>query len=349
MLQPQIIPALRRAVLNSPSICIRCRNRTLHPQFPPRIPVRPFTSARPLRLPAASPPKSQQRPQAQPPKDEEVFIPQPLGRPIGFPQPPQPDQNTGEKPPKKDYSGMTLSERNLAKRADIVEKWGTSYFRDFKNIRKYRSGKTFTANKAIFKKDVALYFPNLRGWTLAEGQADTANVMKGKVSVVNVFSSAWGETQVRTFTSKSANPALHELLAQNDAVAQMIEINIEENPLKSWIIKMFAFQQRLSRRKEDWGKYFVVRKGVSQRIRETIGLLNGRVGYVYLLDQDCKIRWAGSADAEGTEVEDLTRGFRRLIDEARVPPKVRGAAGVKRPAPKEKEQGLPVPLPVAFK
>jgi ATPase complex subunit ATP10 len=244
---------------------------------------------------------------------------------------------------------MTLSERNLAKRADIVEKWGTSYFRDFKNIRKYRSGKTFMANKSIFKKEAALYFPNFRGETLKEGQADTADVMKGKVSVVNVFSSAWGEAQVRSFTSKTANPVLYEILAQHEAVAQQIDINIEENALKAWIIKMFQFQQRLQRRKEDWGKYFVVRKGVSQRIRETIGLLNGRVGYVYLLDQECRIRWAGSADAEGTEADDLTRGFGRLVEEARVMPKVGGSGEKKAQKDERLEKGMPILVPVAFK
>jgi ATPase complex subunit ATP10 len=245
---------------------------------------------------------------------------------------------------------MTMSERNLAKRADLVEKWGTNYFRDFKNIRKYRSGKTFMANRSIFKKEAALYFPNLRGQTLAEAEADTANVMKGKVSVVNVYSSAWGEAQVRTFTSKEKNPALHELLGQHDTVAQQIEINIEENPLKAWIIKIFAFKQRVQRRKEDWGKYFVVRKGVDQRIRETIGLLNGRVGYVYLLDQNCKIRWAGSADAEGTEKEDLTRGLRRLIDEAKVVPKAEIGRGKNATGKDERvEKGMPVLVPVAFK
>jgi len=243
-----------------------------------------------------------------------------------------------------------MSERNLAKRVDIVEKWSTSYFRDFKNIRKYRSGKTFMANKSIFKKDAALYFPNLRGETLKEGQADTANVMKGKVSVVNVFSSAWGEAQVRSFTSKTANPALYELLEQHEAVAQQIDINIEENPLKAWIIKMFQFQQRLQRRKEDWGNYFLVRKGVSLRIRETIGLLNGRVGYVYLVDQECKIRWAGSADAEGTEVDDLTRGFKRLLEEARVVPKAESGGGEEKAQKDERfEKGMPILVPVAFK
>lgn len=349
MLQPRIASPLCRVALTSPMRGINCQYRSLARPTILRLPARLFTSAPVLRLPAAE----SQQPQP-PPKDEETFVPKPLGRPIGFQKPPQPGQNVGEKIVKKDYSGMTLKERNLAKRADLVEKWGTNYFRDFKNIRKYRKGKTFVANERIFKKEAALFFPNLHGETLEEKNADTTNALQGKVSVINVYSSAWGEAQVQTFTSKKANPALHELLSENSSFAQQVDINIEENSVKAWIIGLFQWRLRLQRRKEDWGKYFVIRKGVSQMIRESIGLLNGRVGYVYLVDPDCKIRWAGSADAEGSEVEGLNRGIKRLIEEAKsgairttTKPSMKSRGGGK--GTETDEKGLPIPVPVAFK
>jgi ATPase complex subunit ATP10 len=211
---------------------------------------------------------------------------------------------------------MTMSQRNLAKREDLVEKWGTNYFRDFKNIRKYRSGKTFMANPRIFKKDAALYFPNFHGDTLEGKGMDTTDVLQGRISVVNVYSSQWGLSQVETFTGKNVNAGLHGILAQYPGVAQMVDVNIEENSMKAWIIALFQWRLKASKSKEEWGRYFVVRRGVSEKIRETIGLLNGRVGYVYLVDQDCKIRWAGSGDAEGSEMEDMNRGFARLVSEA---------------------------------
>jgi ATPase complex subunit ATP10 len=209
-----------------------------------------------------------------------------------------------------------MSERNLEKRKDLVEKWSTNYFRDFKNIRKYRSGKTFMANPRIFKKDAALYFPNFHGDTLEGKVKDTTDVLNGKISVVNVYSSDWGLRQVDTFTGKQTNAGLHDILTQNPGVAQMVDVNIEENSVKALIISLFQWRLKASKPKEDWGRYFIVKKGVSERIRETIGLLNGRVGYVYLVDQDCKIRWAGSGDAEGTEMEDMNRGFAKMVSEA---------------------------------
>lgn len=312
MLQPRIAVPLRQFFLHSPRICTQCQTRFTSRRFAQQ-PIRTITSAPKLRRPEETLKPADPTPD---PKDEDVFVPKPLGRPIGFREPPRPGENTGNVKVKKDYSGMTMSQRNLAKRKDLEEKWGTNYFRDFKNIRKYRSGKTFIANPRIFKKEAALYLPNFHGYTLAEKSADTTTVLKGKVSVVNIYSSQWGEAQVKTFTGKKENTSLHELLAKHSDKAQMVDINIEEHSVKAWIVSLFKFQLRASRPKEDWGKYFVVRKGVSPKIRETIGLLNGRVGYVYLIDQDCRIRWAGSANAEGTEMDDLNRGVAKLLESA---------------------------------
>ena len=63
----------------------------------------------------------------------------------------------------------------------------------------------------------------------------------------------------------------------------------------------------------------MVRRGVSDMMKEAIGLLNDKTGYVYLVDGESKVRWAGSALAEEGEKESLVRGLRKLIQEARMP------------------------------
>ena len=314
---------VRRAFLKSSVACLRCETQSPFRLLAQQTFTRTFATSRAPKQ--AVPEHSKQTPQPpSPSKEDDVFVPKPLGRPIGFPDPPRAGENTGNIKVKKDYSGMTMSQRNLAKRADLVEKWGTNYFRDFKNIRKYRSGKTFMANPRIFKKEAALYFPNFHGETLAEIEADTTDVLQGKVSVVNVYSSQWGETQARTFTGKKENPELQQILKDNDGIAQVVDINIEENSLKAWIIALFKWQLKAKRSQKEWGRYFVVRKGVSEKIRETIGLLNGRVGYVYVVDEKCRIRWAGSGDAEGTEMQDMNKGFRKLVETRKATPQERG-------------------------
>jgi mitochondrial ATPase complex subunit ATP10 len=86
---------------------------------------------------------------------------------------------------------------------------------------------------------------------------------------------------------------------------------------------MFKNNLRKSRQESEWGKYFTVRlgrdtgKGLTEDIRDAMGLLNSQVGYVYLLDTECRIRWAGSGHAWEGENKSLNAGVRKLVQEAK--------------------------------
>lgn len=205
------------------------------------------------------------------------------------------------------------------------------YFRDWSDMR-IQKGKQFIANERLFRADHALFIPNFYGKILRRDAAkldkddgydglgrDTCKAMMGKVSVLSIVSSTWAENQVGTFLSKKANPELHETLEEAKDVAQTVEINREHNHLKWWLIQFFASNLRRQRSLDQQERYFMVRRGVSDIMKEAIGLLNDKVGYVYLVDPDCRIRWAASARAEPKEIESLNRGLRRLIQEARTP------------------------------
>lgn len=199
-----------------------------------------------------------------------------------------------------------------------TEKMATPYFREWSNMRHHK-GKSFLAPPRLFKSDRALYFPNLQGQTLAKdkGLHDTTPVFSNKVSIVSVFSSAWAERQAASFAGPKENPELHQIVKDSGGIAQMIQINIEENALKAMLIKLFVPNLRRNLAPEDWGNYFVVRRGITTAIRDAIGFLNSKVGYTYLLDGSCRIRWAGSGICEGDETEGLNKGTKKLIDEAR--------------------------------
>jgi ATPase complex subunit ATP10 len=184
---------------------------------------------------------------------------------------------------------------------------------------RHHKGKSFLAPPRLFKSDKALYFPNLHGQTLVKntGLSDTTPVLEGIVSVVSVFSSAWAEGQVASFVAEKNNPKLHKVVKESGGVAQMVNINIEENAMKAAIIRLFMPSLRKRITAADWGRYFVVKRGMTNEIRDAIGLLNSKVGYVYLLDGKCRIRWAGSGICEGDEKEGLIKGVRRLIEEAK--------------------------------
>jgi mitochondrial ATPase complex subunit ATP10 len=137
----------------------------------------------------------------------------------------------------------------------------------------------------------------------------------GKVSVVSLFSSAWAEAQVKSFASQEHHPALMALLEEQKDRCQLVRINYEDNSAKAFLIKLFMGRLRSQIGEANWDKYFVVRKGITDEIREHIGYLNSRVGYTYLLDSECKIRWAGSGSCEPGEREVLLQGVWRLLNE----------------------------------
>lgn len=185
---------------------------------------------------------------------------------------------------------------------------------------RFHKGKSFLAPPRLFKSDRALYFPNMHGQTLIKDKVlrDTTPTLEDRVSIVSIFSSAWAEGQAASFVSKKNNPELHEVVEQSGGLAQLVQINLEENALKAMLIKLFKPSLRRTLHQVDWGRYFIIRRGITDEIKDAIGLLNSKVGYTYLLDGKCRIRWAGSGICEGDEKEGLVKGTRRLIEEARI-------------------------------
>lgn len=260
----------------------------------------------------------------------EVFTPSPLSRPLGLRSAPQ----VGENSP--------LDTRTLAqKRADLADvaksmerrqvylrTFFRPYFQEWRRV-DHHKGKSFVSNERLFKKEKALYFPNIWGQTLAEegdgpdGGRDTTPALKGMVTVVGMQSGQWAEEQVKTFVGAEENPRLQELLDENDGKLQRVDVNVQGDIGRAMLVKLFQGRIRKTIPKDRWDKYFMVklprdvRLGLTDDVRDAMGFLNTQVGYVYLLDQDCKIRWAGSGHAWPGETDNLNNGVQRLLEEFR--------------------------------
>ena len=183
------------------------------------------------------------------------------------------------------------------------------YFRDFSRLSKQFKGKSWIAPPLLFKADKALFFPNLVGRTLATAEGvDTTHMLVGGVSVVAVYTSTWAERQAATFLDGLEGQA-PEL---KDGPVRRVDVNIEENWLRAAILKMCIPRMRTRVPMERHDRYFIIEKGLTKSLKHDLGLWNGKVGYVYLVDWACRIRWAASGNAEPGEREALVRGLKRL-------------------------------------
>ncbi|KAL9604504.1 MAG: hypothetical protein Q9219_000469 [cf. Caloplaca sp. 3 TL-2023] len=265
----------------------------------------------------------------------------PLARPLGLPHPPRPDENSGIDPRswRERRDDLFNYDKHLVRREKLTKQAAKPYFRDWSRT-KFHQGKTFIAPSRIFRAEKSLYFPNLVGATLASPKtpSSTTSVLRDCISIVSVYSGRWAELQTHSFVDEKSHPELVDVLAtdrRENGPLQKVEINIEEDWMKAWIVRTFMGGIKKQRREEDWRRYFLVTKGITDEMKETIGMGNAKVGYVYLVDQLCRIRWAGSANADEVEKEGLRRGVRRLVDvwrEEREPARIVGTQNFTRGA-----------------
>ncbi|RMZ79261.1 hypothetical protein DV737_g3539, partial [Chaetothyriales sp. CBS 132003] len=274
----------------------------------------------------------------------EEFTPAVLARPLGQPTPPRPGQNSpiDRRPISERVADFEDYSNALQRRQVYLRTYLRPYFQEWKRLVHYK-GKSFQSNPRLFRRDKALYFPNIWGQTLSEcgdgpdGGRDTTPVLKGKISIIGMQANEWAQEQVDTFLSPKDNPELQDIVSRNAPLVQRVDINMTKDWMASLLVKLNRSRLRKNIPKERWDRYFMIklprdiRRGLSDETRDAMGLLNSSVGYVYLVDSSCKIRWAGSGHAWDGEVAGLNSAVGRLIQEEKTSALVAPSKGQRIP------------------
>ncbi|UZJ52629.1 hypothetical protein CBS101457_001949 [Exobasidium rhododendri] len=189
-------------------------------------------------------------------------------------------------------------DRRLEKRKAIVKEATRGYFSDFHAMRSH-GGKTWRAPTTLIKQERSLYFPNISGTSLANStQKNTADMLNGKVSVICILTSVLSEQHAKSFYEAALE------IYQKDRNFQLVQINLQENRLKAYLVSLFLSTLRKQIPEPLQSTYLLSHQNLTTE-REDIGLHNKHVGYTFLVGPDEKIRWAAGGFAEREERQAL--------------------------------------------
>ncbi|KAG6831200.1 hypothetical protein H0H87_005916 [Tephrocybe sp. NHM501043] len=167
------------------------------------------------------------------------------------------------------------------------------------NMTRKHGGKTWIAPNSLIREDKALYLPNVKGKSIDTGEEkDTSLMCFGRVTVLSMLGTRMSEIHSKGFTTPT-----HEHYSSHP-LYQHIQINLQENLLKSLLVKVFLRSLRKVVPEELHPTYLVSSQNM-EYVRDALGMTNSKVGYVYLIDENLKIRWGGCADARPEEVAAL--------------------------------------------
>ncbi|KAF8587188.1 hypothetical protein K439DRAFT_1630891 [Ramaria rubella] len=195
---------------------------------------------------------------------------------------------------------------HLEKRRHLVKQATKGYYEDFGGLR-HHEGKTWIAPNSLIREDKALYFPDVTGVSLTPQETvHTTSIFEGRISIISMISSTRSEEHVKSFTTSALEAH------QSNPLFRFLQVNLQENPLKGFLVSLFLSAIR-SRTAVHLQSTYIVSRQNMEYLREPMGMTNKHVGYVYLVDEKCRIRWAGCGFAAEEEPESLRICTRVLL------------------------------------
>ncbi|KAF9434650.1 Mitochondrial ATPase complex subunit atp10 [Entomortierella beljakovae] len=248
----------------------------------------------------------------------------PYGGRFGVPEQPmsikslaQSQTNSRRSPFAKAKDGMknkvnewTDREKNLEKRKELLTDFQSGYFSEFSELSKTGS-KLWKATENMISADKALYMPNIIGTSLkTTDPIELVDILRGKISLVAISGTRFGEEQIETFMT----PFLNKWPAKGgNSKIQLVELNIQENPLKAGLVRMMVPFVKKTIPPERHANYVLHYKSISH-LKDPLSMPNSYLGYVFLVDSNCKIRWGAHGKGSDIEIKTLLDSVQRLSE-----------------------------------
>ncbi|KNZ51744.1 hypothetical protein VP01_382g1 [Puccinia sorghi] len=295
--------------------------------------------------PISSSTSSLQAPQE--PSAEDVERPKPppyLPRPLGVNDPP-----TTRPPTEQEKLAKLVDEQaRLQERKHLISEVSRGYYHDWNQLR-HNGNKLWTAPPSLIQDQVsapihnflptnnkrkkrALFFPNISGVALSNKETKhTTDIFADKVSILAVESTRMSEVSEPSFRTRTKLTNRSEIntkimlkehtrsfygeplrMLSEESHLQLVRLNVQENRLKSWLVSLFINNLRKTVPARQHATYILTNQSL-EYVREPLGMVNKLLGYVYLVDSNMKVRWAGCGFSNADEVAALFSGTRTLL------------------------------------
>ncbi|EPX74562.1 F1-F0 ATPase assembly protein [Schizosaccharomyces octosporus yFS286] len=201
--------------------------------------------------------------------------------PIGLQNSPLDSTDTSKQPK------LTASQRQ----DKILREMKGSIVQDISEVQQ-NNGKLFYSPPRVFKKEASLWMYNFQGKSLSGEKVNLYRNCLGKPSVVLLFGNSYGENQSKQW--------IQDLDKISDF--PVFYFNVQSNIMKYFLTRLFSGSIKSSLpSKECWSNYVI---SLNRRLRYPEIQWNNRlVGNLFLLDETCKIRWAGTGFPTKEELE----------------------------------------------
>lgn len=244
------------------------------------------------------------------------FVVKPLVKPVGLVTPPT---STTVYSMGNSFKELFDKEKTEKRSEELGLEFNKSGMYDMFIFRK-TNGKLFKSPKSYWKAEKALYFPHIVGDSVKGKTENVEDLLKGKLSVVQVFTSEIGNELAST-SLKSESQDL-DYLGKDFKIlemlnSQIVHLNLIDSKLKSILFKTFSMSKLRNSIPEYLQSTYLLcdRSQLPFAVRELLNINNVYTGFTMLVDPNLKIRWMCSGSATEDEFKTLWKNVRGISKE----------------------------------